>query len=144
MKRLLVLSVLTLAAVTVAACGDDDGAAVAPESPSSAAESDGSFPGAKATIELEADPDGDLAYTTDSASAEVENGYITVNFTNPQSETHDVRLEDVRGKVVGGTERIAEFRDSASVKGLKPGQYTFFCSVPGHREAGMEGTLTVR
>jgi plastocyanin len=141
MKPLLILPVLTLAALTVAACGDDNGAAATPEFPSSAAESD--VPG-DATIELEADPDGDLAYTTDAASAKVEGGYVTVNFTNPQSETHDVLLEDARGKVVGGTERIGEGRDSASVKGMKPGRYIFFCSVPGHREAGMEGTLTVR
>ncbi|MFI5046236.1 MAG: cupredoxin domain-containing protein [Acidimicrobiia bacterium] len=27
---------------------------------------------------------------------------------------------------------------------LKPGKYTFYCDVTGHRQAGMEGTITVK
>jgi plastocyanin len=27
---------------------------------------------------------------------------------------------------------------------LKPGKYTFYCDIPGHREGGMEGKLTVK
>jgi plastocyanin len=44
---------------------------------------------------------------------------------------------DDEGRTVGqgGTSTV-----SAS---LKPGTYTFYCSVPGHREGGMEGKLTV-
>ena len=54
---------------------------------------------------------------------------------------HDIAVEgngvNEKGEVVqgGGT---SEF--SAN---LQPGEYTFFCSVPGHREGGMEGKLTV-
>ena len=68
---------------------------------------------------------------------------MTIDFTNPQPLTHDVAIEDSSGKTVGKTELIAEGSDSTVVD-LKPGEYTFFCTVPGHREAGMEGTLTVK
>ena len=68
---------------------------------------------------------------------------MTLNFTNPQPLTHDVAIEDSSGKTIGKTDLIAEGSDSATVD-LKPGEYTFYCTVPGHREAGMEGTLTVK
>ena len=68
---------------------------------------------------------------------------MTVDFNNPQALTHDVAIENSSGEEVGKTELIAEGSDSTTVN-LKPGTYTFYCTVPGHREAGMEGTLTVK
>ena len=69
--------------------------------------------------------------------------FVTVDFKNPQSLTHDVAIEDSSGKEVGKTELICEGETSTTVD-LKPGTYTYYCTVPGHREAGMEGTLTVK
>ncbi|HEU5252202.1 MAG TPA: plastocyanin/azurin family copper-binding protein [Solirubrobacterales bacterium] len=102
---------------------------------------EGGSEGSGSTIDIEADPNGGLAFTSDEASAEA--GKDTVNFTNSSPVPHDVRIEDSSGQEVGGTEVIAEGSESATVD-LKPGEYTFFCSVPGHRQAGMEGTLTVK
>ena len=62
--------------------------------------------------------------------------------TNDSDVPHDVSLDgggaDEKGKVVqgGGISTV-----SAT---LKAGSYTFYCSVPGHREGGMEGKLTVK
>ncbi len=68
---------------------------------------------------------------------------MTVNFTNSSPVPHDVAIEDSSGETVAETEVIAEGSDSATAE-LEPGEYTFFCTVPGHRQAGMEGTLTVK
>ena len=84
---------------------------------------------------------GQLAYTAKTATAKA--GKVTVSFTNPQPLSHDVAIEDSGGEEVGATEVIGEGSDSTTVE-LEPGKYTFFCTVPGHREAGMEGTLTVK
>jgi plastocyanin len=81
-----------------------------------------------------------LAYRFADAKAPA--GEVRVTSENPQSVPHDIAVEgngvNEKGEVVqgGGT---SEF--SAN---LQPGEYTFFCSVPGHREGGMEGTLTVK
>lgn len=103
-------------------------------------EAEGGSAGSGSAIDIEADPSGSLAFTTDSAEAKA--GKDTVNFTNSSPVPHDVRIEASSGEDVGGTEVISESNESATVD-LKPGEYTFFCSVPGHRQGGMEGKLTV-
>ena len=162
MKKFTTLFALLLAALALVACGsdsssDDTGpvAGAAQEAEEKAEEvgddveekadevekeAEGGTAGS-ATFDVEAEPGGDLAFTTDEASAKA--GKVTVNFTNSSPVPHDVRIESSDGKDIGGTEVITESNESAAVN-LKAGDYTFYCSVPGHRQAGMEGTLTVK
>jgi len=75
----------------------------------------------------------------DKTSLEARAGRVTIVMTNPAQIDHNVSLQgDGHGATVGtgGTSTV-----SAE---LKPGRYTYYCSVPGHRAAGMHGTLTVR
>ncbi|MGC1165054.1 MAG: cupredoxin domain-containing protein [Solirubrobacterales bacterium] len=146
MKKVAVAFALVLAALALAACGDSDDSttptgAETTETQTETGEgkAEGGTAGSAATLDFETGEG--LAYTSDSASAKA--GKVTVNFTNSQPLTHDVAIEDSSGKTIGKTEVIAEGSDSTTVE-LKPGEYTFYCSVPGHREGGMEGTLTVK
>jgi plastocyanin len=146
MKKVAVAFALILASFALVACGSssDDSSSTSAETTESQTDTgegkaEGGTAGSAAALDIEAGEG--LAYTSDSATAEA--GKVTVNFTNPQPLTHDVAIEDSGGKTIGKTELIAEGSDSAAVD-LKPGEYTFYCTVPGHREAGMEGTLTVK
>lgn len=147
MKKVAFAFALLLAAFALAACGggDDDTTAgeTTTESESSgggSTEAEGGSAGGAAVVDFEADPGGALAYTSEKATAKA--GKVTINFTNPTALGHDVDIEDSSGKAIAETEVITEGSDSTTAN-LEPGEYTFFCSVPGHREAGMEGTLTV-
>jgi len=95
--------------------------------------------GASTTLQVEASETA-LAFNTTSLTAKA--GQVTVDFTNPSAIPHNVAIEQ-NGKEISGFEPIAEGEESETAD-LKPGTYTFFCSVPGHREAGMEGTLVVK
>ncbi|HEX2392445.1 MAG TPA: plastocyanin/azurin family copper-binding protein [Solirubrobacterales bacterium] len=149
MKKVGIALVLVIAAIALVACGGGSSTTSGGETSEtgSAAENGGGSEGGEGksggggSVKFEADPNGGIEYTTTSATAKA--GQVTVEFSNPQPLTHDVAIEDSNGEVVGKTELISEGSDSASVN-LKPGTYTFFCSVPGHRQAGMEGTLTVK
>ena len=152
MKKLAALAVLAFAALALVACGgssNDESTSTAATSQESTAESGGAAAGSGggegsgggSTVDFEADPGGELAFTTTETTAKA--GKVTIEFNNPQSLTHDVVIENSNGEEVAATELVADGSDSTTAD-LKPGTYTYYCSVPGHREAGMEGTLTVK
>jgi plastocyanin len=91
------------------------------------------------TLELAADPSA-IAYDTTELTSKP--GKVTIEFENPAPIEHDVAIEQ-EGKEIAVSELITEGSTSVTAE-LPPGTYTFFCTVPGHREAGMEGTLTVK
>jgi plastocyanin len=148
MKKAVALLALMLAAVALVACGGSSSSSssesTAPETTSgqeSEKSEGGGGSGGTSAVQIEADPNGALAYTTESATAKA--GKVTVDFANSSPVPHDVAIEDEAGETIGQTELISEGEDSTEVE-LKPGTYHFYCTVPGHREAGMEGTLTVK
>ncbi len=160
MKKAVFGLALILAALALVACGSDDdstttggdettleGGAAAGGEKSEGGSGGGEKSGqgedgaaeSESSIAFEA-ASGGLAYTTDSAEAQA--GKLTIVFNNPQSISHDIAIEDAGGETIAQTDVIGEGATS-TVAELKPGKYTFYCSVPGHREAGMEGALTV-
>jgi plastocyanin len=93
------------------------------------------------TLAIEANSEGQLAYNTKSLSANA--GKVSIDFTNMAPVAHNVTIEGTGGKILGATTTFQGASKTVSLQ-LKPGTYKFFCSVPGHRAAGMEGTLTVK
>lgn len=115
------------------------------EGDAGAAEEDGEGGGEEAggaggtTVTIAAEPSA-LAY--DTTALEATAGEATFEFNNPSSIPHDFVIEK-DGEKVAGTEVISEAEESFTAE-LEPGEYTFLCTVPGHAQAGMEGTLTVK
>ena len=100
----------------------------------------GGGPTAKAqngTLQIPADPNGQLAFQTNKATATP--GKLTIEMPNKSGTPHDITIDGKgKGQVVqnGG---VSKFTAT-----FAPGKYTYYCSVPGHRQAGMQGTLTVQ
>jgi plastocyanin len=91
------------------------------------------------TLKLNADP-SQLRFDKDALEAKA--GNVTIVMSNPSPLKHNVSLEAPDGTKDGPeVEKGGESQVSAK---LKPGTYTYFCNVDGHRDAGMEGTLTVK
>jgi plastocyanin len=91
------------------------------------------------TLSLAANPSGLLAYNTKQLSAKA--GTVTITMANMSPLEHNVTIAE-GSKVLGATPTFVGGSRTLTLK-LKPGKYTFYCSVPGHRQAGMEGTLSV-
>lgn len=67
-------------------------------------------------------------------------GPLTLTLHNAGRISHNVTIDELGvqlGAAAGATQ-------SVQLTDIPAGTYTFYCSVSGHRQAGMEGTLTVR
>lgn len=136
------MAVAALAVLGLAACGggDDDNETTAAAQPTTTAAAGGGG-GGGSTVDISTPSGSQLAFNQKDVSAKA--GSVTIDFNNMQSLQHDVKVEDSSGQELGGTDLVSSGTATATVD-VQPGTYTFFCSVPGHREAGMEGTLTVK
>jgi plastocyanin len=102
----------------------------------------GGAPPSGGPVEIDADPSGQLAYVQKTVT--VKPGKVTFKFVNRSPLPHNLTIvAGSGGALLGATPTITGNSANVAVS-LKPGSYTFYCSVPGHREAGMTGTLTVQ
>jgi plastocyanin len=117
---------LAAAALALAGCGGGSGSKTA------------STGGGGATLAIAADPGGALKFTQTKLTAKA--GKVTIQFTNQSKVPHGVVIT---GHGVNAKTEVVTGGDASATANLKPGTYTFYCPVPGHRQAGMQGTLTV-
>jgi plastocyanin len=98
--------------------------------------------GASSSLSIAASPSGMLMFTKNTLTAKA--GKITITFTNDSPLGHNFTLQQgTSGAVIAATPTFQGGTKTLTVD-LKAGTYTYYCSVPGHRAAGMHGTLTVQ
>jgi plastocyanin len=117
------------------------GTSTAPTQSSTQASASSGTSSAPEDLSIEANAEGQLKF--DKASLSAKAGKVSIDFTNMSPEGHNLTIESTSGEKVGATPTFQGGSKTLSLD-LKPGTYKFFCSVPGHRMAGMEGTLTVK
>ena len=144
-RKLLVLPLLALA-LGLAACGGDDddsndtGATTQEQTTQATTETAPAESAGATELTDDADASGALKFEKDKLEAKA--GKVTITMNNPSSVPHGIELEG------NGVEEEGEVVDkggkSVVTAELKPGEYEFYCPVPGHQDGGMEGTLTVK
>jgi plastocyanin len=132
--RFTLIAVLLATAVIAGCGGGDDGGGSGATPTATATEAAGG--GGGASVKVSAPADGSLKF--DQSSLKAKSGKVTFDFANPSSTPHAFEIEGVDGS----TDVITNSDASLTVD-LEPGTYTYFCPVGQHRQAGMEGTLTV-
>ncbi len=99
-------------------------------------------PAAATSLEVTSPSDGALVFDPDGLEAQP--GSLTIAYSNPSPVPHSLAVEGADGSVLGETAVFSAGEEEVTVDDLAPGEYVFFCTVPGHREGGMEGDLTVQ
>jgi plastocyanin len=128
----------TTALVALAGCGGSSSSSSSSTAPSGGGtSSSGGGGGGGQQLSLQADP-SQLKFNTKKLSAKA--GKVTITMTNPSPLQHDIAIKggaNAQGPVVG------QGGKSVVTVTLKPGKYTFYCSVDSHEAAGMNGELDV-
>ena len=150
-KAFALLAVLAAAAVGLAACGSSSDNSSSSSSPSAGANAGGGGGGGGGggatsggggggtNLTVTANPQGQLAWTPTTLSAKA--GQVTVTLQNASPVSHDV---EISGNGVEKTADLVSQGSTSVTANLKPGTYEYYCTVPGHKQAGMKGTLTVK
>ena len=92
------------------------------------------------TLALTSPEDGSLSFSPDGLEAPA--GAITLEYDNPSEVPHNVAVE-LEDEILGESETITGEVATLELTEVAPGEYVYFCTIPGHREGGMEGDLTV-
>jgi plastocyanin len=157
MRTLTLIALVMAVSIPLAACGDDDESDSGSASGGTSTQEDsgggvygtggggkddkeGASGGGKGqTLKIAADPGGALAFDKSSLTAEA--GKVTIVMDNPSDLPHAVEIEGSGVEVAGDT--VMKGGVSKASADLEPGEYEFYCPVGNHKDAGMEGTLTV-
>ena len=135
MKRLLIFSATVL--LVVAGCGSSSSSSTSTSSGGSTAASSSGGGGGGTQLKISADPN-QLKFNVSQLSAKA--GKVTITMENPSGLQHNVSL---KGGVNASGNTVGQGGKSVVTANLKPGKYTFYCSVDGHESAGMTGELDV-
>ncbi|WP_027007379.1 plastocyanin/azurin family copper-binding protein [Conexibacter woesei] len=152
------LAALALAAAA-AGCGSSGGGSSSTGSSSGASSGGGYGSGSSAkaatttraapassssgALKISAEESNGLSFDKKTLSAKA--GRVTITMANPSGDNqpHGVAITGAGGVAKSG--QVVQPGGTSTVSlDLRPGRYTFYCPVPGHRQAGMEGTLTVQ
>jgi plastocyanin len=142
MRKLVVVVLGAAASLALVACGGSSSSSSTTAASSTTSTTTQAAGGGGQSVKLAADP-SNIAYDTKSLSAKP--GNATIDFDNPSTALpHDVCVENSSGQLLGCSDPVTNSSATLALSGLKAGKYTFYCSVDSHRQAGMEGTLTVK
>ena len=97
--------------------------------------------GPATSLDVTSPEDGSLDFEPPRLAADA--GTIALAYDNPSPITHNIFLQDAEEAVLAESDDVAQGSVEISAE-LPPGEYFYYCNIPGHREGGMEGTLTVQ
>jgi plastocyanin len=148
MRTFALISLVCALAIPVAGCGDDDddddgsggGAATTQTKETSGGGASSGGGGAAQTLKLSADPGGALKFDKSTLTAKA--GKVTIDLDNPSSLPHAVEIEG--NGIEESSDTIDQGETTKVTATVKAGEYEYYCPVGNHKQAGMEGTLTVQ